>query len=92
MTGRNDEAPARRTIRSFVRRAGRITPSQERALLLEIVELEEPSHRRGVQQPRRHRRPPVEPLPATLIEHTSGHPPCVTLPEAPARVGDRSRR
>jgi tRNA (guanine-N7-)-methyltransferase len=32
MTGRNDEAPARRTIRSFVRRAGRITPSQERAL------------------------------------------------------------
>lgn len=32
MIGKNDEAPARRTIRSFVRRAGRITPSQERAL------------------------------------------------------------
>ena len=32
MTREHDDAVPRRTIRSFVRRAGRITPSQERAL------------------------------------------------------------
>ena len=32
MTDKQDDNPARRTIRSFVRRAGRITPSQQRAL------------------------------------------------------------
>jgi len=32
MTDKHEDVPARRTIRSFVRRAGRITPSQQRAL------------------------------------------------------------
>lgn len=32
MTSKQDDNPTRRTIRSFVRRAGRLTPSQQRAL------------------------------------------------------------